>query len=329
MTTAALSSDFTAALISEVANAAASAAASSSSLSFTHQNINIKSLVPITLDMLSTSFRRWRNQFRIILGRFELLSHIDENSPRPTDAAWVQADLTVVMWIQATLADDLMDMVMEDKPTVYCVWKQICDFFNTNKDSRAVQLEAEFHGLQQGDLSASAYCHRLKTLSDALADCDQPLRPRALVHQLIAGLNPRYHTLKTLMPALPQFPSFIEARTMLIAEEASQNKTTPPATSETALIATEGAGSSVESPDARSESSGDRSGSTNNTNGRGGGRSSGSNGSRHNGRGHGKGRGGGRGNYNNNGYAYNNNGRAPLQQYMPNWAAFFPPGGPP
>jgi hypothetical protein len=118
------------------------------------------------------------------------------------------------MWLHATLTDDLMDMAMEENPTAYSVWQKIHDFFNTNKDNRVVQLEAELHCLQQGDMSSSAYCHHLKTLSDALTDCDQAIRECTLVHQLIAGLNPRYHTLKTVMPALPQFPSFIQARTM-------------------------------------------------------------------------------------------------------------------
>jgi hypothetical protein len=124
--------------------------------------------------MESTSFRRWRSTFRVVLGRFDLLGHINANNPRPDDPAWVQADLTVLMWIHATLANDLMDMVMEDNPTAYSVWKQISDFFNANKSSRAVQLETEFHGLQQGDLSSSEYCRRLKTLADALADCVSP-----------------------------------------------------------------------------------------------------------------------------------------------------------
>jgi hypothetical protein len=118
-----------------------------------------------------------------------MLSHIDANNPRPNDAAWVQADVTVLMWIDATLADDLMYMVMEDNPTAYSVWKQIGDFFNTNKGSRAIQLRPEFHSLQQVDLSTSEYCHHLKTFADALADCDQPLCGRTLVHQLFAGLQ--------------------------------------------------------------------------------------------------------------------------------------------
>jgi sensor domain CHASE-containing protein len=47
-----------------------------------------------------------------------------------------------------------MDMVMVDNPTAYCVWKQINDFFNTNKASRVVHLEADIHNLEQGDMSA-------------------------------------------------------------------------------------------------------------------------------------------------------------------------------
>jgi hypothetical protein len=216
--------------------------------------------------MESNSYRRWRSSFRIVLGRFDLLPHIDTNAPRPNDPVWVQADLTVLMWLNATLADDLMDMVLEERLTAYSVWRQIADFFTNNKPSRVVQLESEFHALKQGDLSASAYFHLLKTLADALADCDQPLRPRALVHQMVAGLHPRYHTLKTMIPALPQFPSFMQARTMLLAEEASQDAAKQSTTfTDTALVAAEGGSTSTEHSGARQDSS-DRNTSTNNAN---------------------------------------------------------------
>jgi hypothetical protein len=61
------------------------------------------------------------------------------------------------MWIQATLGDDLMDMVMMDTPTAHAVWTKIKEFFTANKLSRAVHLEAELHALEQGDLSVSSY----------------------------------------------------------------------------------------------------------------------------------------------------------------------------
>lgn len=60
-------------------------------------------------------------------------------------------------------------------------WTKLQDIFCNNKASRVVHLEAEFSGLVQGDLSAPAYCHCLKSLADALSDCDQPVTKTQLV----------------------------------------------------------------------------------------------------------------------------------------------------
>jgi hypothetical protein len=43
--------------------------------------------------------------------------------------------------------------------------------------------------------------------------------------------------MQIMIPVLPQFPDFLQARTMLLAEVASQNKFKPATASETALIA--------------------------------------------------------------------------------------------
>jgi transposase InsO family protein len=150
-----------------------------------------------------------------------------------------------------------------------------------------------------------------------------------LVHQLIAGLHPRYHTLKTMMPALPKFPTFMEARTMLIAEEASQNKAKTPASTDTALIASEGGSSSGEQTGGARPDGADRTNSGTGGGRGGGGRSNNGSGGRNGGRGRGRGRNGGRGNYNsNNGNNYNNNVRTPFQQGA-YWPPFFPPWGAP
>jgi hypothetical protein len=42
------------------------------------------------------------------------------------------------------------------------------------------------------------------------------------VHQLIRGLNPKFSVLKTLLPLLPKFPTFIEARELIRSEQTSQ-----------------------------------------------------------------------------------------------------------
>jgi hypothetical protein len=133
-----------------------------------------------------------------------------------------------------------------DRPTARKIWVYLGDLFTGNKSSRVVHLECELHNLVQGEMSANDYCHRLQQLANSLADCDVPVGERALVHQLIRGLNPKFSVLKTLLPLLPKFPSFVEARELVLSDEASWDADSKRA-SETALLAANG---STPKPDA-------------------------------------------------------------------------------
>nr|XP_020188486.1 keratin, type I cytoskeletal 9-like [Aegilops tauschii subsp. strangulata] len=64
--------------------------------------------------------------------------------------------------------------------------------------TRAVYLEAEFHGLIQGDLSITAYCHHLKALSDAHSNVGTPISDQTLVLNCLRGLNPRFSDITTI-----------------------------------------------------------------------------------------------------------------------------------
>lgn len=96
-------------------------------------------------------------------------------------------------------------------------------------------------------MSASAYCHRLKTLSDALADCGYAIGERALVHQLIRGLNPKFHVLKQMLPQMLTFPPFIQARDQLTVVENTITSSTADTTA-TALVVTNGSTMSSSNP---------------------------------------------------------------------------------
>ncbi|XP_062203083.1 uncharacterized protein LOC133905330 [Phragmites australis] len=224
-----------------VTTSATSSNTTYTSLSPAISSVNIKALIPYTLSMESNNYRKWRNLLLLVLGRFNLRVHVEDGAPRHNDPDWVTENLQVLMWIYATIDESLTDMVMSDDSTAYGVWERLCFIFCANKPSRAVHLESEFHGLVQGDLSVTAYCHKLKTLADALADCDQPVGDRTLVHQLIRGLNPKFHVLKTIMPILPTFPSFMQARDYLLVEERSKAHEQP-ATTETAFVTTGASG---------------------------------------------------------------------------------------
>jgi hypothetical protein len=85
-------------------------------------------------------------------------------------------------------------------------------------------------------MTAHDYCLWLQQLANSLADYDAPVSDRALVHQLIRGLNLKFSVLKTLLPLLPRFPSFVEARDLVLSDETSHAADSKRAT-ETALLA--------------------------------------------------------------------------------------------
>jgi hypothetical protein len=107
------------------------------------------------------------------------------------------------------LSDNPMDMCLQlHKPTAREIWVHLENLFTGNKPSRAVHMECELHNFVQGDLSANAYCHCLQQLANSLTDCDAPIQDRALVHQLIRGLNPKFSVIKTMLPLPLPPPSF-------------------------------------------------------------------------------------------------------------------------
>lgn len=265
-------------------------AASSTSTTQAIHAVNIKGLVP-TLDVLANNYSIWRRLFYLVLGKFNLRHHVNGDEPHHDDGDWVRLDLTVLGWIYATITDELMQFVGVDDITAYGAWLKLEHMFRDNKMSRAIHLEADFRLLAQGDLSISAYCHKLKALADGLADCDQPISEEALVLQLIRGLSPKFGTLKTILPMQQPFPSFMQARGYLLLEETAKEQEAKAAAA-AALLA---AGVTTNSGIAGGGRGGDRvqNNTYNNSSGNGGGTGGGGNDRRNNkgGRG-GRGRGG-------------------------------------
>jgi hypothetical protein len=98
---------------------------------------------------------------------------------------------------------------MEENQTAFDAYMLIRNLFLDNQMTRAVHLEAEFRALVQGDLSITAYCHRLKALSDALRDVGQPVTDQTLVLTCLRSLNPRFSDITTLVTMQTPLPLFL------------------------------------------------------------------------------------------------------------------------
>ncbi|CAO2169742.1 unnamed protein product [Urochloa humidicola] len=81
----------------------------------TAQLINIKSHVPVTLDLGDSNFSTWRTFFLIMFRKFDVLDHVDGtrfSNLMLDDAEWTQIDTCIVSWLYSTLSSDLLSAVI-------------------------------------------------------------------------------------------------------------------------------------------------------------------------------------------------------------------------
>lgn len=201
---------------------------------------NIRNNIPIILDVETDRYGTWAELFRIHARSHRVLHHIEPSDAKPqppttdpTYEQWATLDATVLQWIYSTISVDLMSTIMEPGSTALATWQRLADIFHDNQNARAVALEQEFSTVRMAAFSnVSAYCQRLKTLSDQLRDVGAPVNNHRLVLQLISGLTDAYRGVATLIRQSNPLPSFSQARSMLTLEESGMAKmpvTEPPA----------------------------------------------------------------------------------------------------
>jgi hypothetical protein len=114
----------------------------------------------------------------VLLGKCDLSNHISVIMPAADRTPeWQRQDYVVRSWLYGSISDDILDTIMAQDQTVYDAYALIKNLFLDNQLTRAIYLEAQFRAIVQGDLTVTAYCHRLKALSDVLADVGQPMTP--------------------------------------------------------------------------------------------------------------------------------------------------------
>ncbi|XP_074383100.1 uncharacterized protein LOC141724749 [Apium graveolens] len=203
---------------------------------------NIRNHIPIILEMENVQYSTWAELFKIVARSHKVLHHIippaegKEKVLTTEDEKelWSTLDATVLSWIYATISNDLLHIIIEPNAPAMDAWNRLRDIFQDNKNSRVVTLEAEFSNTQMENFpNVSAYCQRLKTLSDQLKNVGAPVSESRLVIQLVSGLSRAYRDVGTLIRQSDPLPSFYKARSMLTLEEARLAKES---TTESALF---------------------------------------------------------------------------------------------
>ena len=217
-----------------------------------YTTVNVKTHIPVTLEMKNPNITKWASFFQALCGKFSLRPHID-GPPAAADPLWDIAECTVRGWILNTVDDIVLDLaITAENQTTREFWIAIEGLFRSNRAPRAVFLLEEFHSLKQGDSSIDEYCQRLKIKAAALRDVGHTIEDSQLVLSLLRGLNPRYTATADDIANSTVLPSFSRAREMLSLKElrlANDEKTT----AASAMVAA--SGSTCNSPGCRPSSS--------------------------------------------------------------------------
>ncbi|KAE8713005.1 flocculation protein FLO11-like [Hibiscus syriacus] len=200
---------------------------------------NIKTHVPIALEMENVQYTNWAELFKVHCRSHKVLHHIippkskDGEATEPTifsqeeQELWDTLDATVVQWIYSTISTDLLNTVIEADVSAMTLWNRLRDLFQDNENSRAVSLEHEFNNTYLKDFSSiSAYCQHLKTLSDQLKNVGAPVSNNRLVLRMVGGLTPAYKGVASVIRHKKVLPPFYEVRSMLALEETSMKEAT-------------------------------------------------------------------------------------------------------
>ena len=208
---------------------------------------NIRTLVPLLLDVNSTFYARWKESFLDVLGKYSLERHVLSDAVAPASPSWVRMNCVVRTWLLGAISDDLADSVSERGASARAIWLAIESQFLGNRTTRALYADQEFRAFSQGDLSVVDYCRRFKRMAEDLRDLGQPISEETLVLNIIRGLNERFSALGLHLRRSTPLPSFLQVRDDLRLEELTMAKA-PPAAALTALSGSSTGGSGGSKP---------------------------------------------------------------------------------
>jgi hypothetical protein len=137
---------------------------------------NIRSLVSVVLDPVSSHYPRWRGQVLLTLRRYAL-----DDVATPPSPAWSLMDSVVLSWLHGTITVELQDIIRDQADTSRQAWLALEEQFLGNRDARALHLDAQFHLFSQGDLSVDEYCRQMKGMADSLRDLGESVADQTLV----------------------------------------------------------------------------------------------------------------------------------------------------
>ncbi|KAJ9542450.1 hypothetical protein OSB04_028956 [Centaurea solstitialis] len=144
---------------------------------------NIKTYVPLVLDLDRLNYDAWRELFTTHCVGFDVIDHIDDSIPKSTEP--------------------------------------LETLFRDNKDAKSMQIDSDLRNVTMGDLTVTAYCTKIKAMAGLLANLNpaSAIFDKHLVIYTINGLSSKFDSVANIIRYRSPLPTFNETRSMLLMEE--------------------------------------------------------------------------------------------------------------
>jgi hypothetical protein len=79
---------------------------------------SVRTHVPVTLNLKTSNFTKWRMLIRVLLGKHDLLDHV--NTVTAVDARtpdWTREDYIIRLWLYGYISDEILDIIMAEDQT--------------------------------------------------------------------------------------------------------------------------------------------------------------------------------------------------------------------
>lgn len=174
-------------------------------------------------------YKLWRRIFTDMCKGAKVMGHITGKSQPKSDddEDWEAIDSRIKSWFYSTCEPNLLNIITKDNCTAKDLWEALDSYFLNNKLSRSLQLQTVFRNTKKGALSITDYCHTLKDIADSLADVDTKISDQDLVLQILQNLPPSYQSLVDVITHTKPFPTFLEAKNMLLLHESREDQPEP------------------------------------------------------------------------------------------------------
>ncbi|XP_021971553.1 uncharacterized protein LOC110866718 [Helianthus annuus] len=183
---------------------------------------NIKTAIPVTLEMETGHWSTWSELFKLHCKAFQVYDHLLPRTPLVEASSTVKdkaadssttkevcerLDSIVLQRIYGTISQDLVHTIIKPGTMAHQAWTTLENLFQDNKSARALHLRHRFTNTRlENFANVSAYCQELKVLSDQLANVGHLVDNDALVLQLIAGLTEQYEGIGIVLQGQDPLP---------------------------------------------------------------------------------------------------------------------------